>query len=108
MTDSNATLLSCPFCGGEAELCIHKATGASWVRCTECETISGASSAKQAIESWNTRAEQTCEFPTSEHPPKCSTCGWQTGVYDCDWLDGGKYKYDGNFCKSCGARVVKQ
>lgn len=48
-----------------------------------------------------------CEFiGDAKHPPKCSACGWQADTYDCDWLDGGVYEYDGKFCKQCGAKVV--
>ena len=50
----------------------------------------------------------TCEFsPTTDNPPTCSNCGWQADSYDCDWLDGGAYEYDGRFCKHCGALVRK-
>ena len=48
----------------------------------------------------------TCEFSTTtDNTPTCSNCGWQADAYDCDWLDGGAYEYDGRFCKHCGARV---
>ena len=50
----------------------------------------------------------TCEFSqTTDNPPTCSNCGWQADAYDCDWLDGGVYEYDGKFCKQCGAKVRK-
>ena len=50
----------------------------------------------------------TCEFsPTTDNPPTCGNCGWQADAYDCDWLDGGAYEYDGRFCKHCGALVRK-
>ena len=53
-----------------------------------------------------TQGSETCEFtPTSDDPPTCSNCGWQADAYDCDWLDGGAYEYDGRFCKNCGALV---
>ena len=51
----------------------------------------------------------TCEFsPTTDNLPTCSNCGWQADAYDCDWLDGGAYVYDGRFCKHCGAKVVER
>lgn len=50
----------------------------------------------------------TCEFSqTTDNPPTCSNCGWQADAYDCDWLDGGEFEYDGRFCKQCGAKVRK-
>lgn len=50
----------------------------------------------------------TCEFiPTTDNPPTCSNCGWQADAYDCDWLDGGTYEYNGRFCKHCGALIRK-
>ena len=50
----------------------------------------------------------TCEFSqTTDNPPTCSNCGWQADTYDCNWLDGGEFEYDGLFCKQCGAKVRK-
>lgn len=52
-------LLPCPFCGGEAELCVHEATGVSWIRCTECDASSGQTASNAAVMAWNTREERT-------------------------------------------------
>ena len=97
-------LLSCPFCGGEAELCIHEATGVSWVRCIECEASGGATSAKQAIEAWNTRAERTCEREErgwgteGDHARVWLTCGHDCMVPTVPDLP--------NYCPNCGAKVL--
>ena len=54
--------------------------------------------------------ERTCKFISSkglDYPPVCSECGYELGIYDCEWLDDGTYRYDGNYCPNCGRRVVK-
>ena len=49
-----------------------------------------------------------CEFVgDAKRPPKCSACGWQTSIYDCEWLEDGEYEYDGRFCKQCGRKVKR-
>ena len=80
--------------------------GHLWQRCDACEH--GAvpmTEENMAAHGWV--IERTCEFsPTADNPPTCSNCVWQADAYDCDWLDGGVYEYDGRFCKHCGAEVV--
>ena len=131
MTDRK--LLSCPFCGGEAETLNQapKGTGysvgchddecrgfiaLSWIYATEAE----------AIAAWNSRAEmsyedvlilldelglseRTCNFVSSkgsDYPPVCSACGYELGIYDCAWYEDGTYGYERNYCPNCGAKVV--
>lgn len=55
--------------------------------------------------------ERTCRF--NDAPDKavaiCSACGFEAGIYDCDWYDDDpKYVYTGKYCSECGARVVKE
>lgn len=64
---------------------------------------------KRVCEVWNSRAERTCKFVSSkgsDYPPVCSACGYELGIYDCEWFEDGTYGYDGNYCPKCGARVV--
>lgn len=98
-----ASLLPCPFCGGEVELCVHEATGVSWVRCIECEASSGASSAAGATKAWNDRAERTCQIerrnsPWGGYTEHCGACGADLG---CDTRNRQ------NYCPNCGAKVVE-
>ena len=48
----------------------------------------------------NARAERTCKFVSSkgsDYPPVCSACGYELGIYDCEWFEDGTYGYDGNY-----------
>ena len=85
-------------------------------------------SREEAIEAWNTRTERefriveyeiggtryiperTCRFEGApDEPPTCSACGFETGIYDCDWYDDEpKYVYAGKYCPNCGAKVVSE
>lgn len=57
MTDSNTTLLPCPFCGGEASKRLFY-KGKYMVHCNVCNAGSGdvCDTKAEAIEAWNTRA----------------------------------------------------
>ena len=53
--------------------------------------------------------ERTCKFVSSkgsDYPPVCSACGYELGIYDCEWFEDGTYGYGGNYCPNCGARRV--
>ena len=53
--------------------------------------------------------ERTCKFVSSkgsDYPPVCSACGYELGIYDCEWFDDGTYGYGQNYCPNCGAKVV--
>lgn len=57
----------------------------------------------------NSRAERTCKFVSSkgsDYPPVCSACGYELGIYDCEWFDDGTYGYEQNYCPNCGCKVV--
>jgi len=60
------TLLSCPFCGGEAE--IERYTIKPYVACVKCgcSMPDRHQTAEQVIEVWNTRAELESESPYDE------------------------------------------
>lgn len=54
--------------------------------------------------------ERTCTFSEcwgDDSLPTCSACGWETEEEDCVFSSDLKIKYDGKFCKECGARVVE-
>lgn len=39
--------------------------------------------------------------------PMCSSCGWEAEETDCVCVIGGPlYRYDGKYCKECGAKVI--
>lgn len=65
MSDSQMTLLPCPFCGGAAKL---KVTAFSrpaqrWVECSDCGGSSSAYvSAESAQAAWNSRKEERAHF----------------------------------------------
>lgn len=58
MTDSNATLLPCPFCGSENAFVLAPDEKFSvWhVRCIDCDGGIIEETREQVIEAWNTRA----------------------------------------------------
>ena len=122
--------LPCPFCGAEVRVISWIGDSRHVVKHPVTDTdrlsndgrfgplrcpLEGKGSVKYptkglAIEAWNTRVERTCKFVSSrgvDYPPVCSECGYELGIYDCEWLDGGAYHYDGNYCPHCGAKVVE-
>ena len=106
--DSNATLLPCPFCGGEAfpniELRKH------WVECRECAAESGCYRTEaEAIEAWNTRATRTCEMihHEVEMPKELKEAGVEMFVYECSEC-GERTFCDYNYCPNCGAKVCTE
>ena len=67
--------------------------------------------AQEIADELNARAERTCKFVSSkgsDYPPVCSACGYELGIYDCEWFDDGAYGYDGNYCPNCGRKVVEE
>lgn len=53
----------------------------------------------------------TCEFvddsDRESSPPKCNSCGYDPGIYECAWLDDGTYEYERNYCPNCGKAVKR-
>lgn len=107
MTDSNATLLPCPFCGGEAET--WDGAGPWHVVCTKCGTIgSPCLSEAEAIAAWNTRAERSCRDTGESRLFRCSECGF--GIEDAYLADEGAYGLELDFvrfCPNCGKAVKR-
>lgn len=117
---------TCPFCKSE-----NVATRDWWnslhdtcyfAECLDCGCMAGFmvdpsgwvgaayATEAEAIEAWNTRAEQTCK-PTEEDC--CSICGedlvkCNVGIGEL----GGAVELDSpiyhNYCPSCGAKVVSE
>lgn len=134
-------LKPCPFCGGEAEyytyeqehnlydsntlgfLETHKTTE----HCVGCEErlamVGPFVTKKQAIKSWNTRAERTCrnlsEFQDCDCLT-CSNCGESHEIKRLEYDDDYYYSLDGAvkecnydrcdcdvyYCPHCGAKVI--
>lgn len=93
-------LLSCPFCGCEADL--SKSSGRDWIvgcsngKCIMCPWSFGFSTEQEAIEAWNTRAERTITPVLDDHDwPvwRCPDCGQPINRAD-------------NYCSSCGVKVT--
>ena len=108
MTDSNATLLPCPFCGGEAYdhagILIGGKKESVHIICEACGAkVYGITEAK-AIEAWNTRAERTCELVGSYYYDEYDqyefefSCGHSVNSYD---------KELPNYCPNCGKEVKR-
>ena len=93
-------LKPCPFCGGEAV----KEYDSDWgivVRCLECPAIMTESpylGVLNPIERWNTRAERTCRYESTNRCTwACTSCGREVEMLHLE------IKY----CPNCGAKVVE-
>lgn len=116
MNDNRTTeLLPCPFCGSKNVETSYKDTfSGDFRRGVYCADCCGGiypyyDTEAEAIAAWNSRAERTCKFVSSkgsDYPPVCSACGYELGIYDCEWFEDGTYGYSGNYCQNCGAQVV--
>lgn len=103
---SDARLLPCGNCGGEAEFRSGSST-MPYIRCKMCGMRTGSSWDKEKlIETWNRRYERTCHIvPRSKELgivggfPACSECG----VYMHYQPYTGKLP---KYCPNCGARVI--
>lgn len=101
------TLLSCPFCGGEAEFQIFD--NICNVVCAECHIGTRyelLDSAEQVVATWNTRAERTCYsdndpvylYNDKWHVFRCSECHHEVNL--C-------YNPKPNYCPNCGRKVIQ-
>ena len=100
MTDNQTTLLPCPFCGGNAKLTTWTPTAAS-VSCIMCGAHFNTYTEAEAIEAWNTRHVETCEWTAADY------------ITDGDWWNTEcgtaiTWEPDGvpNYCPNCGRRVT--
>ena len=62
------------------------------------------------IEQAATLGSGECEFVSSkgsDYPPVCSACGYELGIYDCEWYEDGTYGYERNYCPNCGKAVKR-
>lgn len=103
-----SNLISCPFCGGEAEKRYHDVYMLDYVKCRKCgaQTALCANEA-EADAAWNTRAERMCRNVSIKHEGVfiCSDCG----VYlDIAYMEDAEKDYEPKFCPNCGAKVVKE
>ena len=106
-------LLNCPFCGGEAELIEYGFVDYITlyvVACTndDCNmTVDTGSYAnpREAIETWNTRAERTCKV--DDIVPD----NWEYKVWSFELSCGHDYestqREPPNYCPNCGAKVIQ-
>jgi len=108
MTDSNATLLPCPFCGDEAlvqptyDIDTNECDGFFvWCSNYDCECkpqTRDYQTEAEAIVAWNTRAERTCHMEMAEGCQNWNSCS----VCDADYYTDQKI----NYCPNCGAKVI--
>ena len=108
-------LKPCPFCGGEAELTSRRVNSGQTLyryRCASCHAAIGrwhggiSGYDYTAAETWNTRAERTCQRVSSAievgevNGHKIAIPEYRCG--ECNrWLsDADKY------CPNCGAKVI--
>ena len=99
MSAESIELLPCPFCGGEAWMCISDAPQILRIECRECHAattsfVADSIGEKEAAAIWNTRHMETCtRKPGKDGYLFCSECGCNlTG----DWA---------RYCPSCGRKV---
>ena len=95
-------LLSCPFCGGEAEMLTAESMHGGYlfgIMCNDCRSRGDVYGTEaEAIAAWNSRAERTCR-DTGENDWHfvCSACSYEQNGYE-QW----------NYCPNCGARVISK
>ena len=112
-------LRCCPFCGGEAHaaLAAYASGATAHVVCDACGAKvygygRGERGLRDAVESWNRRAERTCRIVVSvdRNPAsyggrvhRCSSCG---KALPGSLFRNGWTKLD--YCPRCGARVTEE
>ena len=111
-------LRACPFCGGEAHaaLAAYASGATAHVVCDACGAKvygygRGERGLRDAVESWNRRAERTCRDVGGLDKFVCSECGaslYMLGMYDDPtyWVDDVAAPLE--YCPNCGAKVVDE
>ena len=103
MTDSDATLLPCPFCGGDADVQIVDRAKVLNVGCPDCNirtmfVVADEIGLSEAIKDWNTRVEHgEGENLSSTNYFHCSECLKKTYKSEDEF----------NFCPNCGRKVAR-
>ena len=103
-------LKPCPFCGGEADIS-DEGTGTEpfryWVYCPNnacfVEGTAAYATEAEAIEAWNTRADDNDEAVT------CFNCGAQIdmlGMFTPLAKSSVLYRHYATYCPACGERLV--
>ena len=118
----NTKLKPCPFCGGEAELidgrksCVvtSNAYARPWtVGCTNTHKCSilmpstrSYSTAAEAVEAWNTRAERTCNlrYKLLSRKEQVEAVYCECGQ-ELDRLHTWEPLHLPNYCQNCGVKV---
>lgn len=99
-------LRPCPFCGGEAHaaLAAYASGATAHVVCNGCGAKvlgygRGERGLRDAVESWNRRAERTCHYVYDRE-----ICAWRCS--ECGGLEpvGDHVRY----CPDCGARIEEE
>lgn len=101
---SEAKLLPCPFCGGEARatLSAYASGMRGHVMCESCgaKVLCMRKDLRDGIKKWNRRAERTCRMEPDGYYARCSECGCLIAPKALEMVQPVK------FCPACGARVV--
>ena len=100
-------LLPCPFCGGEAETFAGIIIGGKnenvIVECANCGAKVFRIQEAEAIEAWNTRHVETCEFKPFRGPiSDTDEAGDRRGV--CSECSAYMHEQF-NYCPNCGRKV---
>ena len=90
----------CPFCQDGGKLFINGGVGCRWVECSSCGCDGPAYETEaEAIEAWNTRAERTCRYESTDRCTwVCTSCGREVETLHLGY----------NYCPNCGAKVIGQ
>ena len=108
-------LMSCPFCGGEAQMGVNKESTVReyFVGCVNCHIRLYKVGYKrfyteaEAIAAWNSRAERTCYI---EHVKRGALCDvWRCSYCGYDYAESvSEPSIIQNYCPNCGAKVVSE
>ena len=107
MSDSNATLAPCPWCGKQPTLKPWIDGGVCMIHSGSCDFVEPTlffDSEKEAVDAWNTRHERMCEIVEWYEARDVSEIGNNRVRFSCGHLGSSHDRY----CVECGARVVKE